>query len=283
MSRAERPEEKACAASLDAHLRSLGEVDFHLGFNPDDPPDYWLDLAGVRYAVEVTQITDQGLRAHWDRCHKLHAALCGRCQAENLLDGRYELDIYQQPPLPRLRSREGADLLDKCVLALRFLAKSPEVKVETLIPGAECAVVTLTPRSGGKLLTVTVEDSGQSVTLLSGPEGQLRLAKVFGQGSRLDLSTPHTGFIHVPLELIRERIEEKREALETKGVLQRCPRVILALHDTYGLAEKAHKIRRALSGVELPGWVHSIYWDAMFPGSPGEEDAFVFSRNPCWC
>jgi len=55
-------EEHVCIDSFIQHLREIDkkqEITFYE--EPNDPPDFWVTIAGVKYAVEVTSIvTDYG-------------------------------------------------------------------------------------------------------------------------------------------------------------------------------------------------------------------------------
>lgn len=248
MPREKRLEEEACSEALRRHLFSLGETTPELVFEPADPPDYWLNLGGERYAVEVAQITQEAQNALWDRLGRFANDLRAHCRGEAAPRGKYMVEADSCPELPGPGSRKWEKLLAAAVQAVGSLAATP---------------------------------AGTSRPLLEGAQGELTVTKLSAAGSVIGhVTCPGAFFFHAPPELAAT-VERKVAILERAAVPARCRGVILALHDRFFLADPEH-IGAALAQMALPPWLHAVFWNAdPFGSAPG--GSFVFSRNPRWC
>jgi len=87
-----------------------------------------------------------------------------------------------------------------------------------------------------------------------------------------------------------EAIAKKKAKIQSKGIMQLCPDVILLFYDAYGYGN-IQDARKAFSNIKGHKWTHSIYWAASFsdrknilyPDSPGRGGAFLYSKNNLWC
>ncbi len=86
----------------------------------NEPPDFWVTIAGVKYAVEVTSITDYGYDV---LCEKLLKTICSRSEASGM-KGTYALAIMERPDIPRKRTPEWKKLVSTWERGL--LAVSPK-------------------------------------------------------------------------------------------------------------------------------------------------------------
>jgi hypothetical protein len=252
------------AVCIDALVQCLSKL---LGGNtvsfrgePDDPPDYWISVAGRNFAVEVTAVTTGvGYKA---LCDELFEAVKKGCCSDSTWQGGYAVHIARQPEIPK--KKKWKHLVSQTCSAIASLLSQPA--------GTEC---TLISDGHGKLQVVKLSDKsdfGFNLGLIRSPEGKWE------------------GEAHQELSvLLANRIASKKEKIDNKGVLNVCPDVILALYDAYGYCSP-EQARAALFSLQGYEWVHSIFWAASFtdtanasyPESPGRIGGFLFTKEESW-
>ena len=253
-------EELVCADSLAHHLKSYcGCSKVKIRREPNDPPDFWFDIDSQEYAAEVTSIvSDQGYHA---ACTALKDTVKKSAIAEGSIIGSYCLKVTQRPNLPRKHSTEWRDLCDKALCFIR----------DTDSKGASEETFLLEEKEG-KLSILKIDTNGATVGLLWMPDSKWE------------------GEVHNELQgLIQDAVTTKRKKLETKGVPEQCPRILLVLYDAYGYSdvEDAQKALLSTSGYD---WFHSVFWatsftdrkNVLYPGSPGREGTFLYSKTDKW-
>lgn len=223
----------------------------------DDPPDFWLTLDGIRFAVEVTSIvTNQGYRAN---SLKLKQAIFD--SAANLLRGRYILTLMDYPDIPRRNSKEWKQLVVK---ATSYIDNTRDT------------------------------DTAPECMLLKNHEGSIAINKISGNCAAIGLAGPieakWEGEVEDELtQLMQTAVNKKRCRLLKKGVPNQGDRLILLLYDAYGLAE-SEDAQRALLKVKGYDWFHSVYWVESFtnkfnnlcPKQPGRSGIFLYSKDTTW-
>ena len=240
---------------MDSFVQHLREIDNGKAISwcrvpkHSDPPDFWITVAGTKYAVEVTSIVvDEGYHA---LCRKLLESIQTECDANDDIDGLFDLHISRRPKIPK----RGTSNWNKLVATA--LAHMPG------------------------LSTASSED------LLKDANGTVTLRKVSDHGSAIRSEAKWEGEVQEQLsERIQNAIDEKREKIEEKGILEPC---ILLLYDAYGYGD-IEDAQQALLQAQGYKWFHSIFWAAsfsdrqnlLFPDSPGRGGAFLYSKNGEW-
>ncbi|MGI8424402.1 MAG: hypothetical protein ACR2NO_09895 [Chloroflexota bacterium] len=226
---------------------------------PDDPPDFWLSVAGDDYAVEVTSVAADV--AYDAQCRELSRAVEREASRGGVLAGTYAVCVARKPAVPPRMGKPWRQLVSSCVEAVADLSgATPGVSTQLLGSRA------------GSLSVTKVSDSGAAVGLLRTPE-----AKWEGE-VREELA-----------RLFQRAVDEKRSKIERKSLGARARNVILAFYDAYAYADTEHAWH-ALRDVSGYDWFHSVFWAASFhnrpnqlyPDSPGRSGAFFFSRNEAW-
>jgi hypothetical protein len=226
---------------------------------PDDPPDFWVTVDGVRFAAEVTSIvTEQSYRAN---ALKLKRAIENSARETGALIGKFVLTLERHPTLPQSSTREWRDLVDQ---AKSFIE------------------------------TTALTESTKEFPLLKSPDGHLRIRKICSQGSTLGLCGPACakweGEIQDDLcKLMQDSVNKKRTKLKNKSVPSSCPRVLLLFYDAYGFGD-VEDAQKALLRVDGYDWFHSVFWAASFtnrenelyPKEPGRRGAFLYSSDNRW-
>ncbi len=256
MSRREREDEVACAASLEEHLRLLGEADARVEKECDDPPDYWLTLGVDRLPVEITSLADQELLGSIKRCNKFFESLEKRCQEAKVITVSCELDCFEQILLPGPKSREWNKLLEQGVEAVRKHAADPERR---------------------------------SVYLKVGGPGKMSVRPLFGNKPRLIYHPGHVRHSIVSASRLQEILDDKGKVLAKNPEFMRLGRAIIILDDKWGFSH-TEDLQAAVAKVSLPEWLHSLFWVSMFPdadtpcvpGHPGTRGTFLFTRESRW-
>ncbi|MBW2741164.1 MAG: hypothetical protein JRE64_20505 [Deltaproteobacteria bacterium] len=249
-------EELVCVDSLAhnlMHLHGCSDVNVHR--EPNDPPDFWINVDGQRYAAEVTSIVKE--QAYHATCTLLKDMAKKRATDEGGLVGTYCLKVIRHPDLPRRNSTEWSALVGK---VLSFIQN-----------------------------TVSVESTGESF-LLDDQQGHLSIQKKSADGATVGLiGAPEAkweGEINNELqELMQEAVTTKRKKLEKKGVPGNCPRNFLVLYDAYGYGS-AEDAKKALLCTDGYDWFHSVFWatsftdrdNMLYPGNPEREGTFLYSK-----
>jgi len=253
-------EELVCADSMAHRLKSFcGCHDVKVHREQNDPPDFWFDINGKKYAAEVTSIvTGQG---HHAACTAFKDAVKNSAINEGCIIGSYCLQVKSHPKFPRKHSAEWNDLCNKTLSFIRD--------------------------TGSKETT-------EEVLLLDKKEGPLSIRKIATHGATVGLfgapGAKWEGEIQNELQvLIQDAVTTKRKKLESKGVPKQCPRIFLVLYDAYGYGD-AEDARKALISTKGYDWFHSVFWatsftdreNVLYPGSPGREGTFLHSKTDKW-
>lgn len=252
-------EEQVCIDSLYQHFLRKN-ISARVRKEPDDPPDYWIKVAGVEYAVEITSVVnDFGYKAE---CIRLHKVIQTELDKIDEFAGTYVLSVDDRPELPKKNSNEWHNLLAEASSWIR--------NTRHFAPGTR-------------------------VSLISDSTGRLELEKLLEDGRKIGLGGPMVCKWEVETEeelasLFRKIVQAKRTKIEKKGIPSRCPGIILALYDAYGMAS-GDLARETLMQAEGYDWFHSIFWsasfsdgrkNALFPEMPGRAECFLFTKNDEW-
>jgi hypothetical protein len=253
-------EERVCIDSLVQHLNRAHQGNASIDKDePIEPPDYWLKLAGQRYAVEITSITDD---AGWDaRFWSFVSSIEAQFAPDRLPKGTYYVEFFHSPEIPPRGTKKCNALVASAVNAITILEASPPGSVQKISKSAS-----------GYLAVAKPTNDGNAIRALGIPGGRW-----FGD-ARPELT-----------QKMQEAIDAKRVKIEKKGILRFCPDVILVFYDAYGYGG-VEAAREAILGVAGTEWLHSIYWAAsftdrpnvLFPESPGRAGIFLYSRNAAW-
>lgn len=253
-------EEVVCLDSLVHHLKQrCGCLNVQFEREQNDPPDFWINIDGQRYAVEITSIvTGQDYRA---TCWKLKEAIERSASRKGVLNGTYSLNITRKPSFPRRSSKEWRTLIDKATSFIKSTISA---------------------------------DPSEERTLLANENGIVGIEKFSTTGASVGLLGPTEAKYHVEAideikTLIQKAITTKRLKLEKKGVTSNCTRIILALYDAYGFVT-LNDIKQSLLQTIGYDWFHSIFWAASFTNrtnelasdNPGREGSFLYSKSKEW-
>lgn len=253
-------EEHVC---LDSFVQRLREIDSRHEITyrdePDDPPDFWVTVAGITYATEVTSIV-----ADYDYdalCHKLLEHLCLECTRRSELTGTYALVMKGRPYIPGRRT-----------VARRRLASAAAAMVRDMSDAACGAESSLLEDADGRLVVAKLSDQGSAVGWCISKEAkwesevEQELAKLFTQA-----------------------INRKRHRFETKAISVTSLPIILLLYDAYCYGD-IEDMRKAFQNVHGYEWVHSIFVaspsrsasNTLYPTSPGRQGVFLYTKNQNW-
>ncbi|MBL7224055.1 MAG: hypothetical protein ISS72_09385 [Candidatus Brocadiae bacterium] len=267
MIREERPrridEEVVCVDSLVHCVKQRhGCVEASVERAASDPPDFWIYIDGVRFAVEVTSVVRRADVESQALLRRLDKDIEQQAREQGVLRGTYGLWMSRPMRLPRRHSAEWRSLVQ---IATQFIRAT-----QHLAPAGP-------------------------VLLLEGKRSSLTIEKHSEQGEAVG----HVGPVVTRWEgeareeirgLMQSGVDHKRRRLEAKGVHRECPRIILAFYDAYGLGD-VEDAQQALLQVEGYQWFDSVFWAASFtdrpndvcPNEPGREGRFLYSQNPQWC
>jgi len=251
-------EEHVCVDSFVQHLSEIDsrqEITVHEEHN--DPPDFWITIAGVKYAVEVTSIvTDYG---YDDLCKKLHETIRSESEANNSLKGTYALMIRERPDIPRRGTTDWGILVSTAATKIREMSDAPW---------------------------------GAQSYLLKDANGYLAIQKLSDQGTTIGLcrvpAVKREGEVQEELsQLFKKAIETKRKRL--KDVLRQCSNIILLFYDAYGYGD-IEDAQKAFLNVQGYEWLHSIFMamsfsdipNTLYPDTPGRRGVFLYSKNEQW-
>lgn len=223
----------------------------------DDPPDFWMTVAGERFAVEVTTITND--YTHEDHRNQLREAIEKECRKADCPHGVYMLGVTGRPQLPSARTKRGRETIQKAVNE----------------------VLTLGKRS---ITAPVFEDE----------TGQLHIKRSLGGSSKFHLAPMVEcwwagEYDSNLLKLFQTAIDKKIGKLEKKGVLEKCDQAILAFYDAFLFSDMEDAVG-VFKQVERVEFFHSVFWAASFtdrpniryPNEPGRGGCFLYSKNPQW-
>ena len=254
-------EEHVC---IDSFVQRLREIDSRQEIavsevpKGKDPPDFWVTIAGTRYAVEVTSIVKD--YDYEVLCKKFFDDIRSEFATSNIIKGTYSLSVTKHPKIPKKGTSGWKTLISTIATNIQDMSNSP---------------------------------SGIEYNILEDKNGKVIIRKFFDQGAKIFCSMGGAKFggeIKEELSLlIKERIEAKRERLEKKGVLDQCVNIILLFYDAYGYGE-IEDLRKAFLNVKGYKWLQSIFIafsfsstaNILYPNSPGRKGAFLYSKNEHW-
>ncbi len=199
--KSDRIDEPVGIDSLVQHMREIyggQEIPWRKEKEHNDPPDFWITVAGNEYAVEVTIIVDAD-----SGCDALCNYLCDsiRTEADAVKDiiGKYALTVRERPEIPKRGTTRWKELVSRALTNMRAMSNSP---------------------------------CGAEVCLLKDENGSLAINKLSNRGKTIDLGGPMRWqskgeSLKELSRLFKERIDNKWCKVQKKGVLDACPHVIL--------------------------------------------------------
>jgi len=253
-------EEHVCVDSFIQHLREIDSgQEITVREEPNDPPDFWVTVAGVTYAVEVTSIVnDYGYDA---LCRKLVKAIRSESEANNGMKGTYALTVTRRPDIPRRGTTDWRTLVSTAVTIIREMSNAP---------------------------------CGTESCLLKDMNGYLEIQKMSDHGAKIGLCripvAKWEGEAQEELtQLFKDAIDRKLVALEKKGVLHQCSNIILLFYDAYHYGD-VEDVQKAFLNVQGYESLHSIFLatsfsdipNKLYPDTPGRRGVFLYSRNGKW-
>jgi hypothetical protein len=252
-------EEHVCLDSFIQHLREIdSRQEITYCDEPNDPPDFWVTVAGVTYAVEVTSIVND--YSYEALCTKFFKNIRSEFATSDAIKGTYSLHVIGRPRIPKKGTSDWKTLISTIATSIQDMSNAP-YRTEHYI--------------------------------MKDKNGRLGISKLSDQGTKIFLSTGGAkwgGEIREELsQRINERIETKRRLLEKKGVLDKCANVILLFYDAYCYGE-IEDMRKAFLNVQGYEWVHSIFIavsspsvsNRLYPTSPGRKGVFLYTRKEDW-
>jgi hypothetical protein len=252
-------EEHVCIDSLVHSLRHHGCCNVRVYPEKNDPPDFWIDIDGLQYAVEITSIVKD--QAYHATCFSLKDMVKKKADEEKMLNGKYCLEVIGHPDLPRRNTKESLALVSNI---LSFIENTVTDKTTELFK------------------------------IILDQQGHLGIRKISAEGATIGLfftSEPKwEGEVQNELqELIQEAVTSKRKKLEKKKISDSCPRIFLVLYDAYGYGSEKDA-QKALYCTDGYKWFHSVFWaksftdrkNKLYTDSPGREGLFLYSKNDRW-
>lgn len=253
-------EELVSVDALVHHLkRHCGCSNVQVEREDDDPPDFWIDVDGQTYAVEVTSIVTE--QAYDAPCRALAKAIADTARDQGVLKGTYGLIVTRRPGLPRRNSMGWSALVGNATSFIQA-TRSAESTEESFLVDDE----------HGRVGIRKFGPTGASV-------GRVHFTEVKWQGdTRQEVQ-----------HLMQQALTTKRAKLAKKGVPSQCSRIVLVFYDAYGFADQ-DDARHSLLQTTGHDWFHSVFWAASFtsranelsPGSPGRGGIFLYSKSAGW-
>jgi hypothetical protein len=208
-----RDDEELCKARFDVYLLTLferGEVIWIPVEKRCEPPDFYLELAGVKYAVEVTSLIEKmhtrtgneiSFLSTLFPLKELVESVSVRAKQGGCLNGGYKV-VFKEPfeDLARIKGRLERDLLDY-IKKTKNENTSPELMVH---------------KQGDQICTITKVHNQAGEVQMIWNRGAINV-----DGLEADIC-----------RLVKERLDEKEYRLRNI----RIPKIIL-LHDLYGFGE----------------------------------------------
>jgi len=194
---------------------------------PNDPPDFWLEVNGKKFAVEVTSLAkDVG---YFPRCKKLAKAIETKAIENGWLCGQYILKILSKPEIPKPNSAAWREVVEGGLKYIHHTINLSRADERIL------------QRDSKGMLSIEKHTKNESIYI----------AVVLS-------SAKFEGPIKDELkEIIQEAISMKRNKL--KVISSYCPEIILLLYDAYIYADITD-VSKAFKGIEGIDWFHSIFW-----------------------
>lgn len=255
-------EELVCIDSLVQYLqRNIGlmEMQVERVEKGKDPPDFWVIIENVKYAVEVTSIVSgYGYQA---LCQGFEDEIQSEAKNRNVLKGNYALIIMGKPEIPKRMSKARKVLLDKAIAYICDTSSQPTAIRQKI-----------------------VEESGRYIALEKLSDINSSVGLVGYIGTKWEKEAKEELY-----QLIQERVIQKIATLEKNVDSKFHNNLILLLYDAHGFCGK-QSAREACQKVKGKEKFHSIFWadsfsntpNTLYPDSPGRNGYFLFSINNDW-
>src|SRR5712692_3282244 len=200
--KSDRIDEPVGIDSLVQHMREIyggQEIPWRKEKEHNDPPDFWITVAGNEYAVEVTIIVVEGDSGYDAQCNYLCNSTNTEADAVKDIIGTYALTVSERPEIPKRRTTRWKKLVSTALTNMRAMSNSP---------------------------------CDAEVCLLKDENGSLAINKLSNCGKTINLGGPmrwqYKGEIQEELSrLFKKAIDQKWCKVQKKGVLDACPYVIL--------------------------------------------------------
>lgn len=221
-------EEQLCMDCFEDYLKhQIGCREIKVKREPNDPPDFWLEVDGKRFAVEVTSLTKSA--GYFPRCKRLAKGIEAEAKENGWLCGKYLLYIVGKPEIPKINSTDWRDLIGE---GLRYIRQTINLSK---------ADKWILQRDSKGLLSIEKIDQNEP-------------AYIAVSRSDAKFEGPMQNELK---EIIQKAISMKQNIL--KGFRSYCPEIILLLYDAYIYADITD-VRQAFKGIEGIDWFHSIFW-----------------------
>ena len=107
-------EEEVCIACFATYVRDTLDIrDMTFERERHDPPDYWVELRQLRFATEVTSITDEDGLRFGDLCRRLASDIESEAKRRGRLRCGYMMTVHREPELPRPHSAEWRSVVNE--------------------------------------------------------------------------------------------------------------------------------------------------------------------------
>lgn len=219
-------EELLCIKGLAEYLKDKIHCDdFFWTSEPDDPPDFWLTIGSIKYAVEVTSITKNA--DYFPHCKRLAKDIERQAIERGYLSGSYILDILANPDIPKTDSKDWKEIVEK---ALMYINQTMNLS---------CAVKEILKKDFKGVLGIEKHLKNRDYVAV------MHTPARWQEDIKRELR-----------ELIQGAIKEKRKKL---GSFENYPEKILMLYDAY-IFPDIMNVRQASNDIEETDWFHSIFW-----------------------
>ncbi|MEK6262890.1 MAG: hypothetical protein AABP62_30190 [Planctomycetota bacterium] len=222
----------------------------------NDPPDFWLQIAGSDIPVEVTSIIQRAAFNHQAR--EMAKTLKERALEANVLHGTYALSFRRFPPIPYPRRKRDKDSYG---MALDYIGRTANVTEET------------------------------ELDIVSENSGYIAIKKLSPNGAMVGEMIMHTEWGGESQEKIRDLVDNA--ARSKIGKLRKnghsSQDSILALYDAYAFITFDEVVECTTDLASL-GEFSAVYWASAFadrenftfPDQPGRDGGFIASSIPGW-
>ncbi len=217
-----REEEKKSISALERWLQEHG-CDVKVKSEPNDPPDFWIEIDGETFAAEVTQIKRENVPKAYDWYCKLLKDLKGKASS---LPGYYSLDVAGEPEIPKPGSQERKQIIANALQYIDYTKNMNSYDSEPLWG------------SGGPGILITKRSSS--------PSG------IFLNHYRAERKTRTQEEMQ---NLLQERVDNKKAKMEKVD----CSKKILLLYNSDGFCTYniAREVFHKINGYDC---FHSIFW-----------------------
>ncbi len=196
-------QEKFCRDELDRWLRGKCPCATLTWRRGDEPPDFWLTMEGIEYAVEVTRILNEQDRKITTSLWRIIKRAESKALDEGILSGTYEVEFYG--PIKTFRNWDNI-LIDKILGIVRETGGSEYTEGEVIVANGQILCKIQKQNNQNALIDCIEPDNNGGWE--HDVEGQLQ-------------------------PLLQKRIEKKSEFPRNKAIP-----TILILYDLFGLASR---------------------------------------------